>query len=167
MVAMAEKDAALEVAHLSPEIQATRRSVPAAVPLDSEFGIRMDLSLPKAVELVEKTMVKAALDRSKGRLEEAAKLLGISRTGLFLKRRRWGMEAGSAAVASSMRQATTASCWISACQDCPCCAPPTDPDGLAVALNRLVIDRGAAARHARGVFASAALILAALAAAGA
>ena len=93
MVAMADKDAALDVTHLSPEIQATRRSVPAVVPPDSELRIRMDLSLPAAVELVEKTMVKAALDRSKGRLEEAAKLLGISRKGLFLKRRRWGVEA--------------------------------------------------------------------------
>jgi transcriptional regulator of acetoin/glycerol metabolism len=37
-------------------------------------------------------MVQAALDRSKGRLEDAAKILGISRKGLFLKRRRWGLQ---------------------------------------------------------------------------
>jgi len=92
MVAMADKDAALDVTHLSPEIQATRRSVPAAVPLDSELRIRMDLSLPEAVELVEKTLVKAALDGSKERLEDAAKILGISRKGLFLERRRLGVE---------------------------------------------------------------------------
>ena len=33
--------------------------------------------------------VRRALERSHGRVEEAARLLGISRKGLFLKRRRW------------------------------------------------------------------------------
>lgn len=93
MVAMAEKDAALNVTHLSPEIQATRRSIPGSAAPDSELRISLELSLPEAVELLEKTMVQAALDRSKGRLEVAAKQLGISRKGLFLKRRRWGMGA--------------------------------------------------------------------------
>ena len=36
-------------------------------------------------------MVKAALDKTHGRVEEAATILGISRKGLFLKRRRWGL----------------------------------------------------------------------------
>ncbi|MDQ3420305.1 MAG: sigma 54-interacting transcriptional regulator, partial [Acidobacteriota bacterium] len=91
MVAMAEPDTALTVTHLSPEIQATRRTIPAAAAPDSELRISLDQSLPEAVELLERTMVQAALDRSKGRLEDAARLLGISRKGLFLKRRRWGI----------------------------------------------------------------------------
>ncbi len=95
MVAMAEPDTALTVTHLSPEIQATRRTIPAAAAPDSELRISLDQSLPEAVELLERTMVQAALDRSKGRLEEAAKLLGISRKGLFLKRRRWGIGSDS------------------------------------------------------------------------
>ena len=93
MVAMAEKDAALNASHLSPELQVTRRTIPAAAAPEAELRISLDLSLPDAVELLEKTMVQAALDKSKGRLEEAARRLGISRKGLFLKRRRWGMEA--------------------------------------------------------------------------
>jgi len=36
-------------------------------------------------------MVKSALDKTHGRVEEAARILGISRKGLFLKRRRWGL----------------------------------------------------------------------------
>lgn len=95
MVAMAEEDDALTVTHLSPEIQATRRTIPAAAAPGSELSISLDQSLPDAVELLERTMVQAALDRSKGRLEEAAKLLGISRKGLFLKRRRWGIGSDS------------------------------------------------------------------------
>ena len=92
MVAMAEPDAALTAAHLSAEIQATRRTIPASSAPGSELRISLDQSLPSAVELLERTMVQSALDRSKGRLEEAAKILGISRKGLFLKRRRWGLQ---------------------------------------------------------------------------
>ena len=40
-------------------------------------------------------MVMRALDRAHGNYENAAKLLGISRKGLFLKRRRWGMQRAS------------------------------------------------------------------------
>jgi hydrogenase-4 transcriptional activator len=52
---------------------------------------RIDQLLPKAVQILEQTMVKSALDRTHGRVEEAARMLGISRKGLFLKRRRWGL----------------------------------------------------------------------------
>jgi DNA-binding NtrC family response regulator/tetratricopeptide (TPR) repeat protein len=90
MVAMAEPDSALTAAHLSAEIQATRRTI-AAPPPESELRISLDQPLPAAVELLERTMVQNALERAKGRLEEAAKILGISRKGLFLKRRRWGL----------------------------------------------------------------------------
>jgi transcriptional regulator with PAS, ATPase and Fis domain len=92
MVAMAEPDTTLTAAHLSAEIQATRRTIPASDAPDSELHISLDQSLPEAVELLERTMVQNALDRSKGRLDEAAKILGISRKGLFLKRRRWGLQ---------------------------------------------------------------------------
>ena len=47
------------------------------------------------VELLEQVMVRRALDRSHGRVEEASRLLGISRKGLFLKRRRWGLRQAS------------------------------------------------------------------------
>lgn len=92
MVALAEPDSALTAAHLSAEIQATRRTIPASAAPDSELRISLDQSLPDAVEQLERTMVQAALNRTNGRLEEAAKILGISRKGLFLKRRRWGLQ---------------------------------------------------------------------------
>jgi DNA-binding NtrC family response regulator len=93
MVALAEPDATLTSAHLSAEIQATRRTIPAAAAPESEMRISLDEPLPDAVERLERMMVQAALDRAKGRVEEAAKILGISRKGLFLKRRRWGLGA--------------------------------------------------------------------------
>jgi DNA-binding NtrC family response regulator len=91
MVAMADADTTFTAAHLSAEIRATRRTVPAPA-LEHELRVNLDQPLPDAVDQLERTMVQAALDRSKGRLEDAAKILGISRKGLFLKRRRWGLQ---------------------------------------------------------------------------
>ena len=91
MVAMAEPDSTLTPALLSPEIQASRKTIPAVSGADPEVRVRIDQPLPAAVELLEQTMVKSALDKTHGRVEEAARILGISRKGLFLKRRRWGL----------------------------------------------------------------------------
>ncbi|MEO8519803.1 MAG: sigma-54 dependent transcriptional regulator [Acidobacteriota bacterium] len=93
MVALAGgADAALTPAMLSPEIQASRRTMPAPKGSEGDPGLHIGLHqpLPAAVEMLEQAMVRRALDRSHGRVEDAAKLLGISRKGLFLKRRRWG-----------------------------------------------------------------------------
>jgi DNA-binding NtrC family response regulator len=91
MVALADPDATLTPAMLSPEIQASRRTIPATPTLDQEVRVALDQPLPAAVEMLEQLMVRRALDRAHGRVEEASRLLGISRKGLFLKRRRWGL----------------------------------------------------------------------------
>jgi hydrogenase-4 transcriptional activator len=92
MIALAPPDSTLRPALLSPEIQATRRTIPAdAPPAEPEIRIRLDQRLPEAVDTLEQTLVRRALERANGRVEEAARLLGISRKGLFLKRRRWGL----------------------------------------------------------------------------
>ena len=91
MVALAEPDAPITPALLSPEIQASRRTMPAITPTEIEARVALDQPLPVAVEMLEQMMVRRALDRTHGRVEEASRLLGISRKGLFLKRRRWGL----------------------------------------------------------------------------
>jgi hydrogenase-4 transcriptional activator len=92
MIALAEPDSTLTPALLSPEILASRRTVEApAAPAEPEIRLPLDQQLPQAVEVLERTLVRRALERSNGRVEEAARLLGISRKGLFLKRRRWRM----------------------------------------------------------------------------
>ena len=80
---------------LSPEILASRRTMPAAGPAEPEIRLRLDQPLPMAVDTLEQTLVRRALERSHGKVEEAARLLGISRKGLFLKRRRWGLRQAS------------------------------------------------------------------------
>jgi DNA-binding NtrC family response regulator len=47
------------------------------------------------MQLLEQVMVRRALERSHGRVEEASRILGISRKGLFLKRRRLGLRPAS------------------------------------------------------------------------
>jgi DNA-binding NtrC family response regulator len=61
-----------------------------------EVTVRTDQPLTEALAIVERAMVRRALERSHGRVEEAARLLGISRKGLFLKRRRWAFDSQQA-----------------------------------------------------------------------
>jgi DNA-binding NtrC family response regulator len=95
IAALAEPDSTVTPALLSPEIQASRRTIPVTEAPEAEVRVRLDQPLPVAVEMLEQIMVRRALDRSHGRVEEASRLLGISRKGLFLKRRRWGLPRAS------------------------------------------------------------------------
>ena len=107
MVAMVGSGETLSSEHLSPAIRATRRTIevdPHAVePPEPQtdtaphtaavetpmLNVKLDQPLPDAVEALERALIEHALAKSEGRIEEAARLLGISRKGLFLKRRRW------------------------------------------------------------------------------
>jgi DNA-binding NtrC family response regulator len=91
MIALVEPDGTLTPALLSQEIQASRKTVAAVPAANPELLVALDQPLPVAVEMLEQQMVRRALDRTHGRVEEASRLLGISRKGLFLKRRRWGL----------------------------------------------------------------------------
>jgi len=95
VVAFADPDSTITPALLSPEIQASRRTVRVLPGDEPEIRIRLDQPLNDAVDVIERMMVLRALDRARGNYENAAKLLGISRKGLFLKRRRWGMPRAS------------------------------------------------------------------------
>ena len=101
MVAMVSSNETLVADHLTPSIRATRRTVPVVEdaetpeppkPEPSPAGsmtLALEQSLPEAVEALERAMIEHAIARAHGKVEEAARLLGISRKGLFLKRRRW------------------------------------------------------------------------------
>lgn len=102
MVAMVGSNETLTAEHLTPAIRATRRTVPvaddaepseaapaSAAPAPGNLTVALEQPLPEAVEALERAMIEHAIARAQGRVEEAARLLGISRKGLFLKRRRW------------------------------------------------------------------------------
>jgi DNA-binding NtrC family response regulator/tetratricopeptide (TPR) repeat protein len=93
MVAFAERDGFLTAEHLTDDVRRSRRTVPAAQrpPTSSEVLIRTDQPLAAAVDTLERALVNRALEAANGRFEQAARILGITRKGLFLKRRRWGL----------------------------------------------------------------------------
>ena len=98
MAALAETGAVLMPEHLSREIAASRRTIPASErTLDqTEVVVRMDQPLPAAIQHLERAMLQYALARCGGRIEETAAMLGLSRKGLYLKRQRFGIDAPDA-----------------------------------------------------------------------
>ena len=89
-VALAEDGAILMPEHLSSDIGRSRRTSPSTVraPSDREIVVRLDQPLNAAVQHVERAMLVHALKGSNGRVDGAAKALGLSRKGLYLKRQR-------------------------------------------------------------------------------
>ncbi len=94
LAALTEPGAVLMPEHLSPDIAASRRTVPASErSLDpTEVVVRLDQPMPAGVQHLERTMIVFALDKCGGRMEETAAMLGLSRKGLYLKRLRYGLE---------------------------------------------------------------------------
>jgi len=93
LAALAEPGAVLMPEHLSSDIAASRRTVPPSQRIldDNEIVVRTDQPMTAAVQHLERTMVQSAMSKTSS-VDEAAKLLGLSRKGLYLKRLRFGME---------------------------------------------------------------------------
>ncbi len=94
MVALAEPGAVLMPEHLSPEIAASRRTIPADERRlePTEVVVRIDQPMAAAAEHLERALIQRALALCDGNVDDAAKMLGISRKGLYLKRQRFGLE---------------------------------------------------------------------------
>ena len=89
MVALAEPGAMLTPAQLSKDIVASRRTIPIE---PSEIVMRLDQPLADATEQLERAVIERALTSSGGNNDQAAKRLGLSRKGLYLKRQRLGLK---------------------------------------------------------------------------
>ncbi len=90
MIALAEVGAVLMPEHLSQEVFASRRTVPASERQlePTEMIVRVDQPLAAAIEHLERAFIRRAMSLSHAKVEEAAQLLGLSRKGLYLKRQR-------------------------------------------------------------------------------
>ena len=90
VVALAADGDVLSAQQLSPGIASRWRSRPATPvePPPPGLYVRLDQTLAQAVSQVEEQFIERALGATGGRVTEAAQLLGLSRKGLFLKRRR-------------------------------------------------------------------------------
>jgi DNA-binding NtrC family response regulator len=94
MAILGEKGAVLMPEHLSPDIAASRRTIPASERTlePTEVVVRLDQPLPAGVGHVERAMIQYAMKQCGGKMEETAALLGISRKGLYLKRQRYALD---------------------------------------------------------------------------
>ena len=81
-------------AHLSDEIASS--SAPdrprRRTEQSTEVVTRIDQPLSAAVEHIERAAIQRAIKLADGRLDDAAKMLGLSRKGLYLKRQRLNLE---------------------------------------------------------------------------
>jgi DNA-binding NtrC family response regulator/tetratricopeptide (TPR) repeat protein len=93
LVALGEPGAVLMPEHLSSDIVASRRTLPAAqrLPTSSEVLVRLDQPAAAAHDHLDRAQIAWAMKASGNRVETAATILGVSRKGLYLKRHRLGL----------------------------------------------------------------------------
>ncbi len=80
--------------HLSPGFAALKEEF-AGVPARADAPApapASDLPLAAAVDQLEREMIRSTLDRTAGNISETARVLGLTRRGLYLKMRRLGLE---------------------------------------------------------------------------
>jgi hydrogenase-4 transcriptional activator len=90
-VALSGADGIVGPEHLSPGFTALQAEAPRAGG-PPEPPRRGNLPLDLAVEQLEREMIRTALEHSAGNISEAARALGLTRRGLYLKMRRLGLE---------------------------------------------------------------------------
>jgi DNA-binding NtrC family response regulator len=90
-VAMSLPGGTIEPEHLSPDLTALPAANAAATPAT---GIRPTAvrNLATAVEEVERELIGSALRKTSGNISETARVLGLTRRGLYLKMRRLGLD---------------------------------------------------------------------------
>ena len=76
---------------LSPEIAAHAHDHGAALPGTPQITLNLAQTLAQATDRLEREMIEHALQSADGRVADAAAALGLSRKGLYLKRRRLGL----------------------------------------------------------------------------
>jgi DNA-binding NtrC family response regulator len=58
----------------------------------TEMVMRIDQPLAAATEHLERSLILRALKMCDGKVDDAARMLGLSRKGLYLKRQRLGLD---------------------------------------------------------------------------
>jgi len=92
IVALSEDDELVDVVHLAPAIRTPSPS-PTPPPADgSTVSVGLDRPLQQMYDDVERAAIARAMARSRNNQADAAQLLGITRKGLYLKRRRLGFD---------------------------------------------------------------------------
>ena len=93
-VAMSPPSGIIDPQHLSPDLTAPAAAAGSAVAPAFSAGALPSGKLAPAVEHIEREMIRATLGHTSGNISEAARTLGLTRRGLYLKIRRLGVEGG-------------------------------------------------------------------------
>jgi DNA-binding NtrC family response regulator len=90
-VAMSRPGGTIEPEHLSPDLTAvpSTSGVPATPKAARAASVR---NLASAVEEIERELIGSALRKTSGNISETARVLGLTRRGLYLKMRRLGLD---------------------------------------------------------------------------
>lgn len=94
-VALAGDGAVITPDQLSPDLRHLSFASPESHATHGATSVELpeDLSLPEAVETLERNMSAEALRRNDGNVSRAARVLGLTRRGLQLKLGRYGIAA--------------------------------------------------------------------------
>ena len=93
LVALGSSDSIIDVADLGSGIRGEGlRPSPASAPGSPCVTVRIDGKLSETVQQIECAAIVDALEATKGRVDLAARRLGLSRKGLYLKRQRLGLD---------------------------------------------------------------------------
>jgi len=90
-VALSGPDGLVRPDHLSPGFAALADDRPSLRP-SPDTAPRSGLPLDAAVSQLEREMIRSALEQSAGNVSETARVLGLTRRGLYLKMKRLGLE---------------------------------------------------------------------------
>ncbi|OFW01999.1 MAG: hypothetical protein A3I61_00570 [Acidobacteria bacterium RIFCSPLOWO2_02_FULL_68_18] len=91
-VAMSTPGGAVEPNHLSADLTAPPTRADATTPVVAPAPGGRPPNLAAAIEQVERELIVATLDRTRGNISETARILGLTRRGLYLKIRRLRLE---------------------------------------------------------------------------
>jgi DNA-binding NtrC family response regulator len=92
-VALSASGGTIEPDHLSPDLAAGPATRAAAASFEeSGRGVHPPGNLAETVERVEREVIVATLERTNWNISETARVLGLTRRGLYLKMRRLGIE---------------------------------------------------------------------------
>ena len=89
-VAMSTPGGAINPEHLSADLSAPAPSAFGAVVAGRPVSVANNLAA--AIEQVEREMITGTLERTRGNISETARVLGLTRRGLYMKMRRLGLD---------------------------------------------------------------------------
>jgi len=95
-VAMSSPGGTIEPEHLSADLTAPGRGPTTSLEVPAPTADFGPGNLAAAVEIVERHVITTTLDRTRGNISESARVLGLTRRGLYLKMRRLGLEGAMA-----------------------------------------------------------------------